>query len=621
MHGMLNDFNNSLCLLGLLAAITTAAPEKEGRKDEQLSAPPPVIRPVTAEVVRGGAVEIIVRAMPRGGGSARILLRSSPRHGRLQVVPVDGTAAQIIYVHDGGDAREDEFLVAAQSPTSPVSASVKVAIKILEPEPVFEAPSRIGWPTQFSLEESVRELTLRNTGGGVIEGEATADAPWEVLDGGRYNITAGGSQTLRVCFKPDSFRQFTGVVRYSGGEPGRVTRLDASVIQPLSIEPLRLDFERDGAKAQRALLLSNASPQPLEVVLVAPAWVIAPEEVVIPAEGKMEVPLRVGEAGKEAEDDLLVVSTGGYEQSVRLVLPAQGPVVQAGWAGEGIPPARVGTSSEACLILSNTGAQPARIELSAHPPLSIADGTTRVLVEPGSEAVVRIAFQPEEHGRFESQISLNWEGGQISLPVSLLAEPDVEPAEADLMPVPSPATSLADGQQERSPQSQHGALARPYTAPDAFASRRDDTLPRPTKALHVVESRQHEAIVEWKPEVAAPAGLFFEIRALRIGQHGLPEFYWIEYTDAQEIKAPAGLRRARLRNLYAGSLYAFRLSAMSAEGKLSQPVDVPYFATATKKSLHVSPLMLLGFTAVVFSVIAAWRRWGPGAGVEGQQGF
>lgn len=598
---------------GLLAAITTATPQPQIRNEESLSSPPPSIQPVSAQVQRGKTVEIIVRAVPRNDSSARILIRAHPQHGRVESTPLDATSARFRYTHDGGDATQDEFLVAAQSRNSPVSASVKVSIRIVEPEPVFDAPAKIEWPDQFDLEESVKNIPLSNLGGGVIEGKATADPPWEVVGDGLYRIPAGGSQSLRVVFRPDSFRQFTGMIRYSGQEGQHATQLAARTIYPLKVQPLRLDFSRRGVSAQQTLTLSNASSEVLGVVLVKPEWLVAPESVMIPAGESVEVVLSVGDVVRSARDSLLVVSTGGFEQSVRLVLPAEEPIIRARWSEEGLSDVSAGRSSQAFLIVSNSGGTPAKIEIIASPPFTVADGKTRIVVEPDAEVIVPMVFHPGHPGQVECQVSLVWEGGRLALPVSVKVMPNaandqiaLDPEKSESGAVPMQSEEFVSLPSELPPNS----LQHPYTAPDAFTERRDPSLPPPTESIQVVERRRHEAVLEWRPHANAPPGYFLEIRALRMGANGLPEFYWIEYTDAQDLPpANAGSRRALLRNLYAGTRYAFRLSAKNEEGALSLPVDIPIFYTTSATPFRLNPLAVLAALAATLTAVATWQRW------------
>jgi thermitase len=64
---------------------------------------------------------------------------------------------------------------------------------------------------------SNRSITVRNAGGGVLTGNATANAPFTIVSGGSYSLTAGQSQTVTIRFSPTSAGNFEGNVTFSGG--------------------------------------------------------------------------------------------------------------------------------------------------------------------------------------------------------------------------------------------------------------------------------------------------------------------------------------------------------------------------------------------------------------------
>src|SRR5439155_1176303 len=59
-------------------------------------------------------------------------------------------------------------------------------------------------------------FTVQNTGGGVVSGTATAGAPFLVVSGGSYSLSAGQSQRVTVRFSPSSAGTFSSNVTFSG---------------------------------------------------------------------------------------------------------------------------------------------------------------------------------------------------------------------------------------------------------------------------------------------------------------------------------------------------------------------------------------------------------------------
>ncbi len=57
---------------------------------------------------------------------------------------------------------------------------------------------------------------VRNTGGGILAGKATASAPFEIVSGATYRLSAGQSQDVTVRFSPAAGVTYTSLVAFSG---------------------------------------------------------------------------------------------------------------------------------------------------------------------------------------------------------------------------------------------------------------------------------------------------------------------------------------------------------------------------------------------------------------------
>ena len=62
-----------------------------------------------------------------------------------------------------------------------------------------------------------RNLTVKNSGGGVLSGNATANPPFAIVSGASYNLSAGQSQTVTIRFSPTSAQTFLSNVSFTGG--------------------------------------------------------------------------------------------------------------------------------------------------------------------------------------------------------------------------------------------------------------------------------------------------------------------------------------------------------------------------------------------------------------------
>jgi len=72
-----------------------------------------------------------------------------------------------------------------------------------------------------------RSFTVKNTGAGTLTGQASALAPFSVVAGGAYSLTAGQTQTVTVRFSPTAAASFNGNVTFSGA--GGASRVVAGV--------------------------------------------------------------------------------------------------------------------------------------------------------------------------------------------------------------------------------------------------------------------------------------------------------------------------------------------------------------------------------------------------------
>ena len=62
-----------------------------------------------------------------------------------------------------------------------------------------------------------KSFTVKNVGGGVLSGNASANAPFSVASGGSYSLAAGESQSVTIRFSPDAERSYSDSVVFTGG--------------------------------------------------------------------------------------------------------------------------------------------------------------------------------------------------------------------------------------------------------------------------------------------------------------------------------------------------------------------------------------------------------------------
>ena len=86
-----------------------------------------------------------------------------------------------------------------------------------------------------------RNITVTNSGGGVLAGTATTNAPFSIISGGTYNLSAGQSQTVTVRFTPLSLGTSAGNVNFTGAAGASVT-VTGTATEVNSITPSTIDL-------------------------------------------------------------------------------------------------------------------------------------------------------------------------------------------------------------------------------------------------------------------------------------------------------------------------------------------------------------------------------------------
>lgn len=122
-------------------------------------------------------------------------------------------------------------------------------------------PSTLDFGSVDVGDEETRTFTVKNAGGGVLEGAVSGLAfPFTVVSGGSYSLESGESQSVRVQFSPVSSTSGVQVdtARFSGGGgANRTVRGEAPLI---SLSPASLDFGSVDLNnsSQRSIIVTNA---------------------------------------------------------------------------------------------------------------------------------------------------------------------------------------------------------------------------------------------------------------------------------------------------------------------------------------------------------------------------
>ena len=115
-----------------------------------------------------------------------------------------------------------------------------IAVSVANPG-ITVTPSLLGFGGVGIGQSLDRDITVSNTGGGVVAGSATTNAPFSIVSGGTYSLSSGQSQTVTIRFTPTSLGTFNGQATFTGGDGASVT-LTGSAAELNSITPSPLDL-------------------------------------------------------------------------------------------------------------------------------------------------------------------------------------------------------------------------------------------------------------------------------------------------------------------------------------------------------------------------------------------
>ena len=168
-----------------------------------------------AKVAAGGEVRMLLHAIPYYGNTINFEITTPPRHGIISGLTNDSDNTAIVtYRHDGStNEMQDSFLFRAKAPGCTKSPSCQVTLEVISPPPllVYE-PERLDFPSVFLSDKASGKVTIRNVGGGTASGQLILPKGFSALEGAKYIIRGGESQTIIVEFCPMEEGPFKGRV-------------------------------------------------------------------------------------------------------------------------------------------------------------------------------------------------------------------------------------------------------------------------------------------------------------------------------------------------------------------------------------------------------------------------
>lgn len=346
--------------------------------------------------MRGGSVDVTLKAAEGRANPLRYELVSLPQHGRLgdirQADTDRQTSASIVYTHgDDEDSISDEFTFKARSLVGGgVSSPIKVKLQIVDAPPQLQVTPRADF-SSVAGESDRQQIILANVGGGLIEGRVAPKDPFHVEGEDRFSLGRGAMTNIVIRFSPTR-TESVGPQKLAPApaDPGATITLRGEVSAPFeaSAEPLKVDAT--GARSG-LIVISNLASAPLAVDLeLTPkgaAEVSSREE--IPPQSTAQIPVTISSEKAGGAFNLNVaLSSPFHRQDVTFEVPAVPPRLELV-----TPELDFRGSNEAAVVVKNSGGTEGRFDLGLPPDVKSLSKTQTFAVA----------------ARTNTSVSLRWE--------------------------------------------------------------------------------------------------------------------------------------------------------------------------------------------------------------------
>ncbi|HEO70133.1 MAG TPA: choice-of-anchor D domain-containing protein, partial [Candidatus Hydrogenedentes bacterium] len=221
-------------------------------------------------------------------------------------------------------------------------------------------PSSYNFGTVAVGHSSDTVLTVKNTGVGTLEGQATVAEPFRIVSGGTYSLGAGQQQSVTVRFAPTASGNFSKNVTFTGGDGASCALSGRGEAQPgISVSPITWDFGsvEVGQTADKVITVENSGGGTLagEATVAAPFSIVSGGTYSLGAGQEQAVTVRFAPTtpGNYAEQ---VSFTGGGGATCNLSGHGEAPpaiaVTPTAWDFGTV---EVGQSADKAITVQNTG--------------------------------------------------------------------------------------------------------------------------------------------------------------------------------------------------------------------------------------------------------------------------
>ena len=563
------------------AAGLAAAAERE-----VLPVTPPMVRPQSISTFSERPVAITLSASGRVVEPLTFLIRSEPKIGELGGIRrLSRNAAVVIYTPSGG-AGEDSFTYAAKSVDSPVSAPAKVRISVADEPPELDFPRELDFGATTIGQPVLKEIAVKNVGGGVAFVKVGANPPWTIAGDSAYQVPAKTGIRIPVVFAPTEGGQFAGRIKL-GNDP-----VDALIVKGRGIVPVEsgvreVTIEPEARAAGTFQLpIRNLTTEEKTIRIRWPDFVEAPESMVLPPGGTGTLDGRVPPRSPESFNGKIFVTSGPFEFSVPFRVfppPAHidfepGPTLDFGVVRSG----QVATRE---LVVRNTGGADALLRADVTEGLRLVPEADGIILSPGGEKRFEVSMDTGKAGRMEGWIHFL---GSRSAGGALKVTADV---------------SAAAGSRDVSK-----FLKIPQVAPVGAAEVGGEGNASVISDLTVGRRTTRTIEVSWTITSQTVASCRIELRTVSVGPDGKVAVDWVSWPNIP-VRVEGRRGQAVFEHLRPGTAWTIRVVPVDAGNKSGPPSALLRMTTVTAAPFPYLPVLAVaGGLCGAIGLLLVWKK-------------
>ena len=594
---MIRNFSGLIPLL-----ISVAFALATGRLGADPGVPPPPMD-MTIKVKREVRTEIPLQIYGRRNELLKFLIHKAPEHGKLTEPQQTGKETAAVIYDPPADLgiTHDKFYYSVQS-SAGVSSPVEVSITITDAPPILAFPDSVDFPKILAGTTSTKIIELGNKGGGLAVGEMIVDAPWRIVGSTTYKIGAAEVVAYKLVFEPKEGGSFEGAISFTSNR-GHSTSLRGEAFTPLSVSPAKVVMENlSGTPVRTASFdLANQTDEGRTVRIRGGARLLTPDQVSIPARGKVNIPIHTLASDVGLIDEEIRIESDGFSLGVPVKSPAVGPIfsVSADHISLGRQPAaRPGAGS---LTIENMGGSPGAVVIEVTAPFAVSP--PRALLNAGEKKVFQITLAPSAAGSYRTWLEVKGERQEfeVGLDAELYASPRG--------PVATGYEPLVPGPEEQ-PSPDRAAPSDDGRAKDLTPIVPKDwgVLTAPAPGVVLLRTSPHSATFEWPEKLSSATRFRIDLRHIGLDTSRELQVSWFEHHPVT-VQRQNGFYVATLGDLRPGALCSVQVTPLSDAGAPGPRLFAFDFYTpaAAPSGSQISPLQWLFAGFLICGCIWLWR--------------